>query len=84
MVDLYYYPKYYELIFGNRNFKKECSFIVKLIKKFSGIKVYSILDIACGTGQHMIELSKLGFNVAGLDISDKMLNEINKKLKPFF
>lgn len=81
MVDLYYYPEYYEIIFGNRNFKKECKFIAELIKKHSKIKVNSILDIACGTGPHIIELSKLDFKIAGLDISDKMLSIVDKNLK---
>ena len=34
----------------------------------------SILDAACGTGQHAIALKELGFDVAGADISAKMVN----------
>jgi glycine/sarcosine N-methyltransferase len=33
----------------------------------------SILDAACGTGHHMIALKEHGFNVAGADISAKMV-----------
>jgi len=81
MANVYEYPKYYEIVFGSRNFKRECDFITELIKKFSKINTSVILDIACGTGPHMIGLSKLGFKVAGLDSSNKMLVKINKRLK---
>ncbi|MBU0929670.1 MAG: class I SAM-dependent methyltransferase [Nanoarchaeota archaeon] len=81
MRNLYDYPKYYNLLFGNRNFKKECKFIQKLFEKYSKIKVSSILDIACGNGMHIIEFTKLGYKIAGLDISEKMLNETNKRLE---
>lgn len=78
---MYEFPKYYEIAFGRRNFRKECDFIIKLIRKYSKIKVSNILDIGCGTGSHMLELAKLGFKVAGLDQSKKMLNETFKNLK---
>jgi ubiquinone/menaquinone biosynthesis C-methylase UbiE len=32
-----------------------------------------ILDLACGTGRHLIPLSKEGYSVVGLDISSKLL-----------
>lgn len=49
----------------------------QMSKKGASLKV-SLLDAACGTGQHMIALSQLGFNVAGADISAKMV-EIAQK-----
>lgn len=33
----------------------------------------SVLDAACGTGQHVIALSKLGYHCAGADYSAKMI-----------
>ena len=33
----------------------------------------SVLDIACGTGQHIIALQKQGFTGSGADISEKMV-----------
>lgn len=40
--------------------------------------VSTILDCACGTGQHLYMLSKLGYKVCGSDYSDSML-EVSKK-----
>ncbi len=81
MSELYQNPKYYEIVFGKRNFKKECVALMQLIKKFSKIQVSNILDIACGTGQHMTEFSKVGLKVAGLDISARMISETKQKFQ---
>ena len=34
-----------------------------------------IIDIGCGTGRHSIELSKRGYAVTGIDLSESMLNK---------
>ena len=81
MDNIYEYPEYYEIIFGRKNFKEETKFIIKLINKFSSIKAKNILDIACGTGQHIGELLKNNFKVTGLDISKRMLNKLDKQFK---
>ncbi|MFC1933525.1 class I SAM-dependent methyltransferase [Chloroflexota bacterium] len=50
--------------------KGECDFIEQEINFNKSIK---ILDIGCGTGRHAIELSKRGYNVQGIDLSDSQL-----------
>lgn len=79
MASIYEYPKYYELVFGKRNIKKEVDFLESLFQKFSGRKTKTVLDIACGTGPHMDELEKRGYAVAGLDNSPKMLKILQEK-----
>ncbi len=81
MANMYQYPKYYEIIFGRRDIKKECQFIQELIKKFARRRIDQLLDIACGTGPHMEELMALGYKTAGLDISPEMLTLVKKKLR---
>ena len=34
----------------------------------------SVLDVGCGTGRHSLELARRGYNVTGIDISEKMLD----------
>lgn len=41
---------------------------------FTEHSVKTVLDCACGTGQHLYMLSQLGFEVSGSDYSDAMLN----------
>ena len=40
-----------------------------------------ILDVGCGTGHFSIKLAQKGAHVIGIDLSDKMLNIAQKKVK---
>ena len=53
-----------------KNTVTEVDFLLSLYPLQPGA---SILDVGCGTGRHSIELAKRGFNVTGLDLSEKML-----------
>ncbi|MDI9434544.1 MAG: class I SAM-dependent methyltransferase [Euryarchaeota archaeon] len=37
-----------------------------------------ILDVGCGTGRHVIELTKRGYSVTGIDLSENMLKKARK------
>ena len=75
---------YYKLLYKNRNKKEAKLFIDNILKEIS-IKPHSkVLDLACGTGRHSIYLEKKGFNVVGIDKSEKNIlaakEKENKKL----
>jgi len=40
-----------------------------------------ILDIGCGTGRHAIELTRRGYNVTGVDLSESQLKRAREKAK---
>lgn len=48
---------------------------------FAEKNVHSVLDCACGTGQHLYMLSELGFRVSGSDFSHAMLNVASENLE---
>lgn len=56
--------------------KGECDFIEKEINYDKTLK---ILDVGCGTGRHSIELTKRGYSVTGIDLSDSQLQRARKK-----
>lgn len=56
----------------------ECDFIEQEVGRDKSIK---IIDIGCGTGRHSIELSKRGYNVTGVDLSESQINRARKKAK---
>lgn len=56
----------------------ECDFIEKEINSNKSLK---ILDIGCGTGRHTIELTKRGYIVLGVDLSDSQLKQARQKAK---
>jgi 2-polyprenyl-3-methyl-5-hydroxy-6-metoxy-1,4-benzoquinol methylase len=70
----------YGVKYDNESFTKgtvgECDFIEKEIK-FNKSK--RILDIGCGTGRHSIELSKRGYTVTGIDLSESQLKQARFK-----
>ena len=54
----------------------ECDFVEQEIGFNKSIR---ILDIGCGTGRHSIELSKRGYNITGIDLSDSLLARAREK-----
>ena len=56
----------------------ECDFIEKEIDYNKNL---NILDIGCGTGRHSIELSKRGYHITGVDLSEAMLERAREKAK---
>jgi 2-polyprenyl-3-methyl-5-hydroxy-6-metoxy-1,4-benzoquinol methylase len=70
----------YAVKYDNESFTQgtvgECDFIENEIK-FN--KLTRILDIGCGTGRHAIELSKRGYIVTGIDLSEAQLKQARFK-----
>ncbi len=56
----------------------ECDFIEKELAYDKSLK---IIDVGCGTGRHSIELTKRGYNVTGIDLSDSQLAHARQKAK---
>ncbi len=54
----------------------ECDFIEKEIDTDKSLK---ILDVGCGTGRHAIEMSKRGYLVTGIDLSETQLDRAREK-----
>lgn len=40
-----------------------------------------VLDLACGTGRHAIPLAQMGYEVAGIDSSERMISILNSKFQ---
>jgi 2-polyprenyl-3-methyl-5-hydroxy-6-metoxy-1,4-benzoquinol methylase len=79
--------QWYEELFENYGMKYEqenfaqgtigeCDFLEKEIEYNKGTK---ILDIGCGTGRHSIELSKRGYEIVGIDLSESLLKRAKEK-----
>ena len=56
----------------------ECDFIEEEIDFNKSLK---IIDIGCGTGRHSIELTKRGYEVTGIDLSESQLRRAKEKAK---
>jgi len=54
----------------------ECDFIEQEISRDKSLK---IIDIGCVTGRHAIELTKRGYNVTGVDLSEDQIKRAKEK-----
>ena len=51
----------------------------KVLTEINRLNPHSVIDICCGTGNQLKYLKKHGYtNIAGIDISDDMLKQVNK------
>ncbi len=71
--------EYYDLIYSWKDYRKESIFIHRLIQKQKKIPGNELLDVACGTGNHIQHL-KRHYRITGLDKSREMLRIARKKL----
>jgi SAM-dependent methyltransferase len=80
---------YYDVLYNNYiDYISDCDCLEILFKKnyrheTSNYeeKVQSILDLGCGTGNHVLELGKRGYNVIGLDFSQNCLKCAQAKVQ---
>lgn len=72
---------FYDMLTENISYKQRAEYFDMLVKKHGG-KRGILLDLACGTGSLSEEMSRLGYDVIGVDGSEDMLNAaIEKKLE---
>ena len=70
---------YYDEIYHFKDYQKEAQKIETLIQQHKKSSGEQLLDVACGTGNH-IEYLKQHYTVEGLDSSSEMLRIARKKL----
>lgn len=73
------FAHYYDRLMEDVDYAAWANHIDNLIKQ-SGGNVKSILELGCGTGSVTTGLVRLGYEVTGVDISEDMLCEAQKKL----
>lgn len=56
-------------------------YLQRLISFFKKNKVKKVLDIGCGTGDHILQLAKNGFFVYGIDSSEEAIALAKQKFK---
>lgn len=74
------YARYYNLLYRDKDYTGEAAYIHRLIKTYaSGAR--TLLDLGCGTGKHALALSKKGYFVTGVDISEEMVSLAKAQIK---
>jgi len=70
--------KYYDIIYSGKDYKKESEKVRAIIRKYCTSGGTELLDVACGTGNHIAYLAK-HYRITGTDISKTMLAIARKK-----
>ena len=68
----------YDYVMRHVNYRKWADYLRTLVQ-LSGVKVETILDLACGTGSLDLYLSEMGYRVFGFDYSPGMVLQGMKK-----
>ena len=71
---------YYRLLYKKRSDKEAQLFIDNILNKINIKADSKVLDLACGSGRHSKYLEKKGFNVVGIDKSERNIL-VAKKMK---
>jgi len=76
--DEWFDSPYYHILYKHRDYEEAKNFIDNLISYFKINPEHRVLDLACGKGRHSIYLNEKGFEVTGLDLSERNIAEANK------
>ena len=71
-------PRYYDVVYYWKDYKVEAEKLKKLISRYKKSKGKSLLDVACGTGEHIKYLKNI-FNCVGADLNPKFIAIARKK-----
>lgn len=73
--------KFYLELYQHRD-EEDARWIINLLQRSIPVNTRSsVLDIACGSGRHSLELARRGFDVTGFDLSKFLISEAKKGLK---
>ncbi|RLC96191.1 MAG: SAM-dependent methyltransferase [Chloroflexi bacterium] len=75
------YGEYYDLLYQDKDYERECDFIEEVFRSYSRKPVRSVLDIGCGTGGHAIPLAMRGYEVMGIDASEVVIEAAKQKVQ---
>lgn len=68
------YADIYDSVYRGKNYDEECNIIHTSFDLYGDGCILSVLDLGCGTGNHALRLTDLGYRVAGVDRSEEMLD----------
>ena len=72
------YANQYDTLYGGKDYSSECDLIEDAFGRFDATP-NDILDVGCGTGSHTLELARRGYACTGVDLSEAMLLEAERK-----
>ena len=69
----------YDMFYNDKPYAEEAAFVHYCLQEFSKGPTRSVLELACGTGAHAIELERFGYAIVATDLSGPMLAVARQK-----
>ncbi len=73
------YAEAYDALYRDKDYEAECAAIQRVFAQYAREPVARILDLGCGSGNHVLPLVQAGFIVTGVDRSADMLAHARRK-----
>jgi len=67
------YAELYDLFYSDKPYADEVAFVHGCFQQFGLAPIRKILELACGTGRHALELDKSGYQITAMDRSPYMI-----------
>lgn len=67
---------YYDIEKSGRKFRDEVDFLNEIFKRHN---VKTVLDMGCGSGEHVVALQQYGYKITGVDSSPDMIKVAKKR-----
>jgi len=74
------YAQFYDTLYQDKDYEAECDFLEQIFARYAQAPIRTILDLGCGTGGHALPLARRGYEVVGVDRSERMLAEARRKV----
>ncbi|MBB3204275.1 SAM-dependent methyltransferase [Rhodopirellula rubra] len=76
--------QYYDLLYHDKDYEGEATYIASLLERHgcraeAGETPPSLLELGCGTGAHAEILCRQGYDIVGVDQSQEMLDQANRR-----
>jgi SAM-dependent methyltransferase len=69
-----HYSRYYDLLYRDKDYAGEAKFVLAAMER-TGLVPSEILELGCGTGKHAACFAQAGLRVAGVDLSQGMIEQ---------
>jgi len=77
-----HYARYYDLLYAEKDYSAEARYIDSIMDRY-GSGSGSVLELGCGTGRHAICLAERGYDIHGIDLSERMIDKAKSRITTF-